>query len=148
MKRKITNFLFFGRLQSLLEDSGKLILRLLFGLSLAVNHGWPTITSALSGHTDFPDPLGIGTEITMAMAGFAEFICALFVVAGLFTRISVIPILINFSVAFFIFHSGDPFGRKELAYLYLSSMSAIMLLGSGKYSLDYLLFRESKNPKR
>lgn len=148
MKRKFKKFLFTGKLQSILEDSGKFILRLLFGLSLAVNHGWPTITSTLSGHADFPDPLGIGTEITMAMAGFAEFICALFVVAGLFTRISVIPILINFAVAFFIFHSGDPFGRKELAYLYLSSMPAIMLLGSRKYSLDYLLFRESKNPKR
>lgn len=148
MKKKLIAILFGWWYQKKFEDIGKLSLRLLFGVSLALNHGWPTLKGAISGATDFPDPLGIGTEMTMAMAGFSEFICALFVVAGLFTRISVIPILINFAVAFFIFHSGDPFGRKELAYLYLSSMSAIMMLGPGKYSLDYLLFRESKNLKR
>ncbi len=139
MRQKLKRLLAADRLKTFLEDSAKLLLRLLFGLSLAVNHGWPTITGVLSGNTDFPDPLGIGPELSMAMAGFAEFVCALFVVGGLFTRISVMPILINFSVAFFIFHASDPFGRKELAYMYLSSMSVILLLGPGKFSLDYLL---------
>lgn len=144
MSREIKKLLFSDKLKSMLEDIGKLLLRLLFAIPLALNHGWPTIKGVLSGHSDFPDPLGIGPEISMVMAGFAEFICALFVIGGIFTRISVIPILINFSVAVFIFHGNDPFGRKELAYLYLSSMTVIILLGPGKFSVDYFLQQKNK----
>ena len=133
---------FGGGKQSKLENTGKLALRLLFGLSLALNHGWPTFRGALTGASDFPDPLGIGPGISMLLTGTAEFVFVLFVVAGFMTRISVLPVLINFSVAFFIFHFSDPFGRKELAYLYLSAMTAIALLGPGKYSLDYWLFQK------
>lgn len=144
MSREIKRLLYVDKQSSFLEDIGKLLLRLLFGIPLALNHGWPSIRGVLSGHSDFPDPLGISPEISMAMAGFAEFICALFVIGGLFTRISVFPILINFSVAVFIFHGNDPFGRMELAYLYLSSMTIIMLLGPGKISVDYFLQQKNK----
>lgn len=122
---------------------GKLGLRLLFGLSLALNHGWPTLNGALAGASEFPDPLGFGPATTMMLVGGSEFFCALLVAAGLLTRISVLPVLVNFCVAFFIFHAGDPFGEKELAYLYLSAMTCILILGPGNYSLDYLLFHRS-----
>jgi len=145
MINKITTFLFGGQYQSNLDDIGKLALRILFGLSLALNHGLPTLKGVLNGASEFPDPLGLGTELSMLFAGSAEFVFTLLVALGLFTRVSLIPVLINFIVAFFIFHSGDPFGRKELAYIYLSAMSTIMLLGPGKYSLDYFLFRHLKN---
>ncbi|MDX1672200.1 MAG: DoxX family protein, partial [Balneolaceae bacterium] len=88
-----------------LEDVGKLLLRLLFGLSLALNHGWPTFRGAWNGVTDFPDPLGIGANLSMWLAGSAEFGCALLVVFGLLTRFAAIPVLLNFVVAFFIFHA-------------------------------------------
>lgn len=143
MQRIFTNFLFGGTYQSKLENFGKLCLRLLFGLSLAINHGWPTFRGALGNTSGFPDPLGIGTGTSMVLAGTAEFIFGLMVAAGLLTRLSLIPVLCNFIVAFFIFHAGDPFGQKELAYLYLSAMTTIMLLGPGKYSLDTLLFDDS-----
>lgn len=119
----------------------KLTLRLLFGLSLVLNHGWPTFRGALGDASEFPDPLGLSPEVSILLAGSAEFVFALLVVAGLFTRISLIPVLINFIVAFFIFHAGDLFGQKEMAYLYLSAMTCTMLLGPGKYSLDSWLFQ-------
>lgn len=140
MQSLFTKFLFGGRYHSELEDIGKLCLRLLFGLSLAINHGWPTFRGALENASGFPDPLGIGAGTSMILAGIAEFIFGLMVAAGLLTRLSLLPVLCNFIVAFFVFHAGDPFGQKELAYLYLSAMIGIMLLGPGKYSLDRLLF--------
>lgn len=139
MKQLLISFLFGGKHQSQLNDIGKLALRFLFGLSLALNHGWPTLKEVMAGASEFPDPLGLDPELSMLLAGTAEFGFALFVTSGLFTRAALIPILINFSVAFFIFHASDPFGNKELAFLYLSSMTAIMLLGPGKYSLDHVL---------
>ncbi len=143
MQRFFTTFLFGGRYQSELEAFGKLAVRLLFGLSLAINHGWPTFRGALVGASGFPDPLGIGAGTSMMLAGTAEFIFGLTVAAGLLTRLSLIPVLCNFIVALFVFHAGDPFGQKEMAYLYLSAMVSIMMLGPGKYSLDTLLFDDS-----
>lgn len=143
LKRILTG----GGYQSKLDNTGKLALRLFFGLSLALNHGWPTFRGALTGASDFPDPLGIGPGISMLLTGTAEFVFVLFVVAGFMTRVSVLPVLVNFSVAFFIFHVSDPFGRKELAYLYLSAMTAIALLGPGKYSMDYWLLKKKNNSR-
>jgi putative oxidoreductase len=45
-------------------------------------------------------------------------------------------------VAGFVAHSADPFGRKEIALLYLLYYIALFVLGSGKYSIDYLLTRK------
>lgn len=97
------------------------------------------------GASKFPDPLGLGAELSMLLAGTAEFGFVLLVVIGFCTRIALIPILVHFCVAFFIFHAGDPFRQKEMAYLYLSAMTCIMLLGPGNYSLDNWLFQKSKN---
>lgn len=142
MKNTIATILFGGKYRSGLADIGKLAVRLLFGLSLAINHGWPTLNGLLNGASDFPDPLGFGPEVSMVLAGSAEFAFGLLIAAGLLTRISVLPVLINFIVAFFIFHAGDPFGHKELAYLYLSAMTVILFLGPGRYSMDHLLFKD------
>lgn len=144
MNINLQSFLFAKKWKGHLEDLAKLMLRLLFGLSLALNHGWPTLKAAIGSAADFPDPLGLGPELTIFLVGSAEFACAIFVVAGFLTRIFVIPIVFNFAVAFFIFHSGESFGDKELAYLYLSAMIIILILGPGKYSLDYKLFQPKK----
>lgn len=122
------------------EDVGKLFLRLLFGLSLVINHGGPTFLGTLEANPDFPDPIGLEVKTSMILAGTAEGMFGLFVSVGLCTRLSVIPVIGNFVVAYFVFHAGDPFSQKDMAYLYLSSMVCILLLGPGKYSIDNLLF--------
>lgn len=140
MKKPMINFLITGKY----EDVGKLVIRLLFGLSLAINHGWPTFSNILSSKTgEYPDPLELGPEMTMILMGTSEFIFALMVVVGLFTRISVIPIIVGFTVAFFVHHATDPFGVKELSFLYLGAFTSIFFLGPGKFSLDYLLFKNA-----
>jgi len=67
-------------------------------------------------------------------------------------RISIAAFMLTMMVAAFITHGDQEFGRKEMALLYLLFYMVFFILGSRKYSMDYLLFRSpptstSNNPK-
>ncbi len=121
-------------------DLGIFILRLTFG-GLFIYHGY----IKLSGYNEilpyFGDIIGIGSETSLILVVFAEFICGILVTIGLFTRLSVIPIFITMAVAFFIAHANDAFNKKELVLVFLLLSLAIFMFGSGKYSADRLLFK-------
>ncbi|MDX1619217.1 MAG: DoxX family protein [Balneolaceae bacterium] len=141
MKNRLATFFLGTETHPRITDAGKLAVRLLFGLTLALRHGWPTTRTALAGgDPGFPDPLGLGPEVTMLLVGTVEFVFVLFVLFGFLTRLSALAVVVNFSVAVFIHHWADPFGHKELAFLYLSAMTTILLLGPGRFSVDNFLF--------
>ncbi len=108
---------------------------------LILTHGTPKLMNILNGEFAFSDPIGIGPVPTLFLVAFAEFFCALFVLAGLFTRIALVPLLINMSVAFFIYHANDPFPRKELTLFFLISFAFLFLTGPGSLSLDRIFRR-------
>lgn len=115
---------------------GLLILRASFGLTMAINHGLPKLFGFSNKMYSFPDPLGIGSTLSLSLAVSAEFLCAIAVVLGIFTRITTVPLIATMAVAFFIVHMKDPFASKELAFLYLVVFSTIFCTGAGKYSVD------------
>lgn len=97
----------------------------------------------LSGQEiQFMDPIGIGVGTSYYMAAFAEGVCAILLILGLFSRIATLILTINFLVIF-IFHAfmvGDGFAVLELRFFYLFSFIALTLTGPGRWSLDYLWF--------
>ncbi len=118
------------------RDIGLLVLRLAVGLGLFFGHGLGKLLNFQQRSGNFPDPLGIGSEATLAIAVFAEVLCALAIASGIFTRLATIPPLLMMAVALFIFHLGDPFSDWELAALYFAGLVAIALMGPGRLSLD------------
>lgn len=125
-------------------DFGLLLLRLFFALPLTIRHGWPTLFNWWKGEISYPDPLGLGENLTMFIMGSIEAFCATFVVLGFFTRISAFLVASGFTVAVLVVHGQDSFGVKELAYMYMSGFWSVFLLGSGRYSLDFLIFGKSQ----
>lgn len=122
---------------------GLLILRLGFGLSLAIFHGLPKLLDFANKMNTFPDPLGIGSTLSLSLMIFAEFFCAILVALGIFTRYAAAPVIIGMAVAFFVIHGSDPFAKKELAYAYFVAFLSIFAAGPGRYSGDSL-FRGSR----
>jgi len=120
-------------------DVAILILRL-GAAALILTHGFSKLMKILDGDFGFMDPIGIGATTSLFLVTFAEFFCALFLLLGFFTRGALIPLIINFLVIIFIAHGDDPFGRKELPLLYLTSFITLFLTGPGKLSLDEKLF--------
>lgn len=112
-----------------------------------LTHGIPKlITFFGSEEIAFADPLGMGEMVTFTFAVFAEFVCSLLIIAGLGTRLAVIPLIITMAVAVFIIHVPDGFGRQELPLLYLTGYVLLFFTGSGRYSLDwYFLSGKKRN---
>ncbi|MGE7773954.1 DoxX family protein [Chitinophaga sp. NPDC101104] len=121
--------------QPLSTDLAALLLRLIVG-GLFIYHGYGKLANYETMLQMFTDIIGIGVKPTVILVIFAEFFCGIFVVLGLFTRLSIIPIFITMIVAFFIAHAKDPFQTKELAFAYLLLSVVIFVLGSGRFSLD------------
>ncbi len=101
-----------------------------------LTHGYPKLMKLINGNTEFADPFGIGQAPTLFLAVIGEFICPLLIIIGFKTRWAAIPTAITMFVAAFVIHAADPFGKKEMALLYLSVFVVIFLLGPGKYSVD------------
>lgn len=120
-------------------DLGKLILRLFFGLTMLFAHGLPKLMTFQEKKDVFPDPLGIGSSLSLGLAVLAEVVCAALVSVGAFTRLNVIPLIITMVVAAFIVKAGAPFEKKELALAFLFGYAAIGLLGPGAISVDKFL---------
>lgn len=127
-----------------LTSSGLLVLRLGVGAMMLLLHGWGKLAmyGDLAGR--FPDPLGLGSQASLALAVLAEVGCALLVVIGLGTRLAAIPLLITMIVAAFIVHGDDPWSKKELALLYAAPMVTLILAGPGRWSLDEVIARRRR----
>lgn len=126
-------------------DLSALILRLVGGSFMLYAHGLPKLNNLLSGdEIQFVSLFGMGASFTLALVVFAELICALALVLGLFTRWVVIPLIFTMVYAAFIYHANDGFGAQEKPILFLAIYVVILLLGPGKYALDRALQKRNK----
>jgi putative oxidoreductase len=124
-----------------------LVLRVAVALSM-MTHGMPKFFQLLQDdEIQFADPIGLGPSVSLGLTVFAEVICSTFIFIGLGTRLATIPLIVTMLVAALIVHFDEPFGKREMALLYLFPYITLLVLGSGKYSIDYLL-RQRLIPKK
>jgi putative oxidoreductase len=122
----------------ILFEISYVLLRVGLGLAM-LSHGYPKLMKLLDGgEIRFADPLGVGVLASLIMTVFAEAICATLLALGLFTRLAAVPLIIAMAVAAFVVHGPDPFGKKEMALLYLLGYLVVFAKGAGKLSLDRL----------
>lgn len=120
-------------------DISMLLLRIAAGGTMAYVHGWAKLKNFTGYARDFDSYFGMSPTLSLSLAIFAEFFCAIFIVLGLFTRLSTIPLLICMSVAFFIAHHGSILAKGELSFIYLAMFLVILLVGPGRVSVDRLI---------
>ncbi len=116
-----------------------LILRVTAG-TLMLTHGYGKFQMLLGGGPyEFADPFGLGDTTTLIFAVLAEFVCSIFIILGLFTRLAAVPLLITMLTAAIIIHKSDPIAIRELSMLFGAIFLTLAFLGAGKYSIDYLI---------
>lgn len=119
---------------------GLLLLRAAFG-SLMLVHGTQKLAGFGAMADQFPDPLGMGSQLSLVAAIGAEVGCSLLLILGLGTRLAAIPLAFTMFVALFVVHASDPWQVKELAAAHLAVYVSLAFTGPGPFSLDQLLFK-------
>lgn len=128
-----------------LQALGLLALRLGVGGGMLLGHGLGKLQAYGEKADSFPDPLGVGSPVSMALAIFAEVVCSLLVVLGLTTRAALLPLITTMLVALLIVHGGDPWAKKELAFVYLTGFTSLLFLGPGRFSFDNLITKRLRS---
>jgi len=117
--------------------------RLAVGLTF-LTAGWGKLNALDAAITNFRDTFGMPMpEILAPFVAGTEFICGILVLAGLFTRLAAIPLMITMLVAVFSYWWNEVadklnlFGLAESGYIIMCAWLAVV--GAGPLSLDRLL---------
>ena len=116
-------------------DLGLLLMRVSFSVGM-MTHGYGKFLKLIQGNFEFSDPIGIGSTLSLILTVIAEFIAPILIILGWKTRTASLFPTITMIVAFFVVHDGDPFSRKEKAFVYLIAFLTLYFTGPGKYSLN------------
>lgn len=138
--KKLTGLQFSSKIENTALEASHLIFRAGFAC-LIMTHGWGKLMRypKIMESGSFPDPIGLGPQMSLTLAVGAEFFAALLLALGLFTRLSSLSLFITMCIIAFVFHGPDPFQKKELAVLYGLAFLVLMISGGKKYSLDAFL---------
>ena len=138
--------IFSAQIPALNLDIALLLLRVTIAV-LMLSHGIPKLEMLSTNPVEFMDFMGLGPEISLYLTIFAEVICSFLLLFGVATRLAVIPLIITMLVAIFVVHVNDPLMKMEMAIHYLLVYVVLLLLGSGKYSIDYVLSHRKENDR-
>lgn len=137
--------LFSVPVSGVIPSLGLLLYRVAFGGMMVVGHGWPKLMAFSEKAASFPDPLGIGSTMSMVGAVSGELVCSALIVLGLGTRLAALPIAFTMGIAAFLIHANDALflsaegAAKEPALLYMVAFALLFFTGPGRFSVDRVL---------
>lgn len=130
----IWNFLFITGGRTASASTALLLQRLLFG-GMLLTHGIQKIQNFTDLSLNFPDPLHVGSMISVSLAIMAEVVCSVFFIFGCLHRLVLLPMIFTLGVAFFVVHGGNV-TEGELAFVYFCEFIFLYIAGPGRYSVD------------
>lgn len=129
---------------SIPKDIVLLVVRVFVGFAM-LSHGFPKLQMLLAGgKIEFFDFMGLGPQVSLILTVFAEFVCSILLILGLFTRVSLGFLIFTMIIAAFVVHGADPFEKREMSLVYLSVYLLLMVIGAGKVSVDHMIERRKR----
>ncbi|MFS4470135.1 DoxX family protein [Chryseobacterium sp. T20] len=129
---------------SIPKDIVLLVVRVFVGFAM-LSHGFPKLQMLLAGgKIEFFDFMGLGPQVSLILTVFAEFVCSILLILGLFTRVALGFLIFTMIIAGFVVHGADPFEKREMSLIYLSVYLLLMVIGAGKVSVDHMIERRKR----
>jgi len=133
------------------SDLGLLLIRLIIGLLMAF-HGYEKFIhfnemAASDFWANNVSFLGMNGAAPLALTVFAELICSIFLILGLFTRFSLLVLCFCMGYIFMVIfpgsivESGENGYKFNDAFVYFIVYLGLFFTGPGKYSFDSKFFR-------
>lgn len=133
------NYLNTANSNTVFKDIILLLVRVFIGFAM-LSHGFPKLQMLLEGgKIEFFDFLGMGPTLSLTLTVFAEFVCSILLILGLFTRVALGFLTFTMIIAAFVVHGADPFEKREMSLIYLSVYLLLIAFGPGKISVDYMI---------
>jgi putative oxidoreductase len=110
-------------------------LRISGSLMLLLVHGLPKLLHFQHDLGLIEDPFGIGVRWTLSLAIFAEVLCPILIILGVFTRLATLPILFLLAVSVICVHPDWSLAEGQFAWLLLIVFSTILIGGAGRLAI-------------
>lgn len=125
-----------------LTNLGLLLIRLMLGV-VFIYHGQGKLFGGLEGFAGYLDQMGIPLpQVSALLAALSEFVGGLILIAGVFFRIALWPLVVTMLVAAFGAHGGKfsvQDGGMEFALTLAVMVAGVALIGPGDWSLGRFL---------
>lgn len=128
------------------KENGVIFLRLVIGWRL-IDGTQDNVFSwdRMIEFRDFLHQHGVAYPLLAAIVSvYAQFVCGILYMAGMFTRVAAIIMIINFIAALYIAHIGTTFQQSFDALMMLFGSVFFLIHGAGNYSVDRLLEKQIK----
>jgi putative oxidoreductase len=118
------------------QDFGLLFLRVSGALFLLWVHGLPKLLNYTAQLQNIEDPFQLGANVTLILAIFAEVLCPLLIIAGVFVRLACLPILCVLLIALLIVHPQWSIEEGQFGWLLLIVFTSTFIAGPGRLALN------------
>ncbi|QXH46868.1 DoxX family protein [Pseudomonas xanthosomatis] len=120
---------------------GLLFMRTAAAVLLLLIHGLPKLLNWSTELQHIEDPFGLGATLTLSLAVFAEVLCPILLILGVFARLACLPVLAVLLVALVVVHPDWSLEQGQFAWLLLVLFGGLALTGPGAWSVGGVLAR-------
>lgn len=120
---------------------GLLFMRISVAVLLLSVHGLPKLLHWSLEVQRIEDPFGLGAGLTLGLAVFAEVVCPLLLILGLYARLACLPVLAVLVVAVAVVHPEWTLEQGQFAWLLIILFAGLALTGPGPLVIGRLRLR-------
>ncbi|MEP9319667.1 DoxX family protein [Pseudomonas sp. LABIM340] len=113
-----------------------LFMRVSAAVLLLQVHGLPKLLHWQNELQHIEDPFGLGATPTLALAVFAEVLCPILLILGVFARLACLPVIAVLLVALLFVHPQWSLEEGQFAWWMLILFAGLAIAGPGGYRLN------------
>lgn len=138
--KEIIAYLLHSDLGNNWNNAALLLFRVLLALELFRVHGMKKFRVKNGKREQVPNPLGLPKQLNFAVATFSDTVVPFLLMAGVATRLVILPTIGVTAIGYFVVHRHDDIEVRDVPYMYTLCLLFLLAVGAGSYSVDHLLF--------